>query len=95
MGHGPYGSPKIGPTIGAPQADIFYHYKMTLRNEAALDKATSVEEKRARREQRPEELSEFQAHYPPGPPRRYYRLTLAGHGASDIAWANPQYTLYG
>ena len=142
LGHGPHSSQKIDPEVGAPQADIFYHYKMTLRNETALDKATRVEEKRARREQRPiepdnienlakrylahmpykawgcryhsfvvyfsnlvrlgwveptaeEELSEFQAHYPPGPPRRYYRLTLAGREASDIAWANPQYALYG
>ncbi len=49
----PYGSPRIDPTVGAPQADIFHHYKMALRNEAALDRATRVEEKRARREKRP------------------------------------------
>ena len=53
LGNGPYGSPKIDPNIGVPQSDIFYHYKMTLRNEAALDRATRVEEKRARRSKRP------------------------------------------
>ena len=53
LGNGPYGSPKIAPDLGAPQADIFLHYKMALRNEAALDKATRVEEKRARRSKRP------------------------------------------
>jgi len=142
LGNGPYGSPKIDPEVGAPQADIFYHYKMTLRNEVALDKATRVEEKRARREKRPiepdnienlakrylvrmpykawgcryhsfvvyfsnlvrlgwveptgrEEKSAFQDNYPPGPSRRYFRLTDAGRGANNIAWANPQYALYG
>jgi len=53
MGHGPYGSPKIGPTIGSPQADIFHEYKMALMKATAVDKATRVEEKRARREKRP------------------------------------------
>ncbi len=142
LGKGPYGSLKIDPEVGAPQADIFHEYKMALMKATALDRATRVEEKRARREKRPinpdhieslaetylsrmpykaqgcryhsfvvyfstiqrlgwveatgrEEPSTFQEHYPTGPPRRYYRLTLAGRGASDIAWANPQYTLYG
>ena len=53
LGNGPYGSPRIDPAVGAPQADIFHHYKMALRNEAALDRATRVDEKRARREKRP------------------------------------------
>jgi len=42
-----------------------------------------------------EEPSEFQDHYPSGPPRRYYRLTSAGKQAADISWANPQSALYG
>jgi hypothetical protein len=42
-----------------------------------------------------EEPSEFQDHYPPGPPRRYYRLTATGRQAADISWANPQLALYG
>ena len=42
-----------------------------------------------------EEQSEFQAHYPPGPPKRYYRLTAAGRQAADISWSNPQLALYG
>ena len=142
LGNGPYGSPKIDPDVGAPQADIFHHYKMALRNEAALDKATRVEEKRARRSKQPidpdnidrraerylarmpykawgcrfhsfvvyfstlrrlewvettgkEEPSAFQDHYPPGPPRRYFRLTKAGREAGDAAWSNPHRTLYG
>jgi len=27
LGHGPNESPRIDPNVGAPQADIFYHYK--------------------------------------------------------------------
>lgn len=42
-----------------------------------------------------EEPSEFQEHYPPGPPRRYFRLTKAGKEASDAAWSNPLFILYG
>ena len=42
-----------------------------------------------------EEPSAFQANYPPGPPRRYYRLTRAGMAAGDAAWANPHLALYG
>ena len=42
-----------------------------------------------------EEPSSFQDHYPPGPPRRYFRLTDAGRTASETAWANPYRALYG
>lgn len=142
LGHGPGGSPEIHPEIGAPQAEIFHHYKMALMRATALDRAISHEEKRAKREKRlfdidrvtelanrylarmpykaqgcryhsfvvyfsnlirlhwveatgQEEPSEFQDHYPDGPPKRYYRLTLAGRTAADEAWLNPRLTLYG
>jgi hypothetical protein len=142
LGKGPNGSPKINPDVGAPQADIFYHYKMNLLKAIALDRATRHEERQARRQKRAidpenierlterylartpykstgsryhsfvvyfsnlqrlgwveetgrEETSAFQDHYPPGPPRRYFRLTDAGRTASDGAWSNPQLALYG
>jgi len=141
-GHGPYGSPRIDPDEGAPQADVFYHYKMALLKAFALDRATREEEKRARREMRainPENIerlterylarlpykttscrlhsffvyfsnlqrlgwveftgkeapSAFQDHYPPGPARKYFRLTEAGREAPDAAWSDPRLTLYG
>ncbi|OGO21498.1 MAG: hypothetical protein A2Z28_03400 [Chloroflexi bacterium RBG_16_51_9] len=142
LGHGPNGSPVIDPDVGAPQADIFYHYKKALMRATAVDRATRAEEKQARREKRSidpanieklaerylsrmpykaqgarfhsfivyfstiqrlgwveptgqEEPSSFQEHYPPGPPRRYFRLTDAGKTASETAWANPHRALYG
>ena len=142
LGNGPNGSPRIDPTVGAPQADVFHHYKVALMKATAVDRATRVEEKRARREKRPinpdnieklaerylarmpykaqgcrfhsfvvyfstlqrlgwveatgqEEPSSFQEHYPPGQPRKYFRLTKAGREASDVAWANPHLALYG
>ena len=52
LGNGPYDSPKINLTVGAPQADIFHHYKMALMRATALDRATRTEEKRARGENR-------------------------------------------
>ena len=42
-----------------------------------------------------EEPSEFQEHHPPGPPRKYFRLTTKGKAASDAEWANPLFALYG
>ncbi len=142
MGHGPNGSPTIDPNVGAPQADIFYHYKTSLLTAIALDRATRQEERQARRERREispekierlierhlarlpykssgarfhsfvvyfsnlqrlgwveftgrEEPSTLQDHYPPGPPRKYYRLTEAGREADEAAWANPRLALYG
>jgi len=142
LGHGPNGSPRIDPEVGAPQADICYRYKTALIKATAVDKATRREEKQARREKRaisPEEIerlterylaripykttscryhsfvvyfsnlqrlrwveltgredaSAFQDHYPPGPARRYYRLTKAGREAGDAAWSNPHLALYG
>ena len=52
LGRGPNGSPVIDLYIGAPQADIFFHYKKALMRATALDRATRMEEKRARREKR-------------------------------------------
>jgi len=141
LGNEPYGSPAIDPDVGAPQADIFHEYKMALMKATAVDRATRVEEKMAKRQKRPinpdnieslaerylgrmsykaqgcrfhsfvvyfstiqkldwveatgrEEPSTFQTHYPPGPPRRYFRLTKAGRDAGDDAWANPLRALY-
>ena len=42
-----------------------------------------------------EEPSAFQDHYPPGPSRKYFRLTKAGKEASDTVWSNPLRALYG
>jgi hypothetical protein len=142
LGHGPNGSPGIDPDVGAPQAEIFYHYKTALIKAIALDRATRQEERQARREKRAispqrieqlterylaripykttscryhsfvvyfsnlqrlgwvepsgkEEASAFQDHYPPGPPRKYFRLTKAGREASEAAWSNPLLALYG
>ncbi len=40
------------------------------------------------------EPSAFQGNYPPGQPRKYFRLTATGKAASDSAWANPLSALY-
>ncbi len=41
------------------------------------------------------EPSAFQANYPQGKPRIYFRLTQKGKSASDEQWADPHKTLYG
>jgi hypothetical protein len=53
LGNAPNGSPRIDPKVGAPQSDVFYHYKMALMRATALDRAVRTEEKCARREKRP------------------------------------------
>jgi hypothetical protein len=50
LGNGPNGLPRIDPDVGAPQADIFYHYKTALLKAIAVDRATGQEERQARRE---------------------------------------------
>ena len=52
LGHQPYGSPPIDPSIGAPQADIFHDYKMALQRATAMDRATRREEKLAKQQKR-------------------------------------------
>jgi hypothetical protein len=41
------------------------------------------------------EPSAFQANYPQGKPRIYFRLTQKGKSASDEQWADPRKALYG
>ncbi|MBA7564527.1 hypothetical protein ES708_06190 [subsurface metagenome] len=61
LGNSPNGSLKIDPAVGAPQADIFYHYKMTLMKATALDRATRAEERRAHKEKRTISLDNIEA----------------------------------
>jgi hypothetical protein len=66
LGNGPYNSLPIDPDVGAPQADICFQYKTALLKATALDRATRVEEKRARREKRsidPENIERLAERY--------------------------------
>lgn len=66
LGHGPEGSPTIDPEKGAPQADVFYHYKLALFKSYAEDAAVRKEEERAKREKRPispDKIEELTAYY--------------------------------
>jgi len=48
LGHGPEGSPKIDPHVGACQEDIFYHYKLALHKAYAEDAVAWENEERIR-----------------------------------------------
>jgi hypothetical protein len=52
LGRGPLGAPRVDPAVGSYQADIFYQYKMALIRATAVDRATRLEEKRAKKEKR-------------------------------------------
>ena len=60
LGHGPEDSPVTNIERGAPQADIFYHYKMSLLKVTAEDKAARQEERQAKREKRSIEPSNIE-----------------------------------
>jgi hypothetical protein len=51
-GNAPAEAPAVDPAIGAPQADIFYYYKMALRRATAMDRAVRREERLAKRQKR-------------------------------------------
>ncbi len=62
MGKLPFDTPKIDPNKGSYQSDIFYQYKMALIRTTAEDKATRMEEKQAKKEQRiidPDKIDEL------------------------------------
>lgn len=52
LGEGPQGAPNIDPFVGSYQADIFYQYKMVLIRTTAVERATRIEEKHAKKEKR-------------------------------------------
>ncbi|MDD5094550.1 MAG: hypothetical protein PHV74_09255 [Dehalococcoidia bacterium] len=52
LGNGPEGSPRIDPTVGSTQSDIFYHYKTALMRATATDRGTAEEERISKREER-------------------------------------------
>ncbi len=90
LGKGPYDSPKIDPEVGAPQADIFYHYKTALFKATAVDRATRHEEKQARREKRaisPEEIERLTERYLARIP---YKTTSCRYHSFVVYFSNPQ-----
>ena len=49
LGHGPEGSPRIDPDLGACQEDIFYHYKRALHKAYAEDAIAYENEERIKK----------------------------------------------
>ena len=100
LGHGPYGSPKIDPDVGAPQADIFHHYKMELMKATALDRATRAEEKRARREKRsinPDNIDRLAERYLARMPYkaqdcRFHSFVVYFSNLQRLGWVEPTNT---
>jgi len=97
LGHALEGSPVIDPDIGAPQADIFYHYKMTLRRATALDRATRMEERKARREKRsiiPDNIEKFTGKHLARMPYkangcRYHSFVVYFSTLQRLGWVEP------
>jgi hypothetical protein len=94
LGRGPSGSPTIDTSVGAPQAEIFHHYKLAIIEATSLDRATRAEEKNARREKRPinpdniEELAgEYLSHMPyKSRGCRYHSFVVYFHNLIRLGW---------
>jgi len=97
LGHGPNGSPPIDPDAGAPQADIFHYYKVALMKATALDRATRVEERKARREKRsidPENIERLAETYLARMPYkaqgcRYHSFVIYFSNLYRLGWVEP------
>lgn len=87
----------VDPQVGAPQADIFYQYKMALREATAMDRATRAEEKKARREKRsinPDIIEKLSGHYLARLPYkatgcRYHSFVVYFSTLKRLNWVEP------
>jgi len=92
-----YGSPYIDPSIGAPQADIFHHYKEAILRATALDRATRQEERQAKREKRlisPENIDKLTDKYLAQLPYkssscRYHSFIVYFSNLRRLGWVEP------
>ncbi len=97
LGNGPFGSPTIDSSIGAPQADIFYHYKHAIIRETASDKAIRTEEKLAKKEKRsinPENIQALIDYYITripykGKSCRYHSFVVYFSNLIRLGWVEP------
>ena len=87
----------VDPDVGAPQADIFYEYKLALREATALDRATRVEEKRARKKKRsidPDSIDKLTEKYLARMPYkatgcRYHSFVVYFSTLQRLGWVEP------
>jgi len=76
-GEGPNGSPRIDPSVGAPQTDIQAEYKDALHRAWAEDIVATEEERRARRKRPPltiEEAERLTRYYMARIPMKFCRM---------------------
>ncbi len=97
MGNEPYGSPATDPDVGAPQADIFHHYKVALMKATAVDRATRAEEKMAKRQKRrinPENIERLAQRYLDRMPYkaqgcRFHSFVVYFSNIQKLDWVEP------
>ena len=97
LGNALWDSSPISSEVGAPQADIFYQYKMALRRATAMDRATRAEEKKAQREKRPinpDIIEKLSGHYLARLPYkatgcRYHSFVVYFSTLQRLGWAEP------
>ncbi len=96
-GNAPYESLPVNPVIGAPQSDIFHYYKEALRQITAMDRATDIETRRAKREKRsidPDNISSlYQRHLARMPYKaqgcRYHSFVVYFSNLQRLGWVQP------
>ncbi len=97
LGLGPHGSPCIDLAVGAPQTDIFYHYKQALIRATAEDRAVRAEERQAKKEKRaitPERIEDLTRLYLSRIPYkttfcRYHSFVVYFSNLRRLGWVEP------
>ena len=97
LGNGPHGSPPIDTQTGAPQAEIFYHYKTALLEATARDRAAREEEKQAQKEERPIDPDRMETLYQKHLARlpykangcRYHSFVVYFSNLQRLGWVEP------
>ncbi len=96
-GNAPHGSLKIDPHIGAPQSEIFHEYKLALSRATAMDRAISLEEKRAKKERRlidPDKITDLADQFLARMPYkasgcRYHSFVVYFSNLVRLGWVEP------
>ena len=97
MGWGTHGSPTIDPNVGAPQSDMFFHYKQALIQSHVEDSVAKEAEQRIKKDLPPltaEETQEAEERYRRRIPYkttgcRYHSFVVYFSNLRRLGWVEP------
>jgi len=97
MGRGPHGSPRIDPEVGAPQSDMFFHYKQALIQSHVEDSVAKEVERRIKEDLPPltaQETDDLEERYRGRIPYkttgcRYHSFVVYFSNLRRLGWVEP------